>query len=95
MSSKSRHGKRKYAQSKKRRKERQVVPAVSVQQPIVSQVSETAAPHEVSIPSASIPGKTVTPIATRYPYIVTELRRIGILAGIILVILVILAAVFS
>jgi hypothetical protein len=33
--------------------------------------------------------------AVRYPYILTELRRIGILAGIMLTILVVLALVLS
>ncbi|MCL0053162.1 hypothetical protein M1M86_01555 [Dehalococcoidales bacterium] len=37
----------------------------------------------------------VTPTPARYPYIITELRRIGILAGIMLVILVVLALLLS
>ena len=98
MSSKSRHGKRKHSRSK--RKERQAVSAVSAQQPMVSQISESVPASEIAsspsvIPSTSVPGKTAASTAIQYPYIKFELRRIGILAGIILVVLVILAAVFS
>ena len=98
MSSKSRHGKRKHSRSK--RKERQAVSAVSAQQPMVSKISESITPSEETtspavIPGKSVSGKTAASTVIQYPYIKFELRRIGILAGIILVILVILATIFS
>lgn len=48
---------------------------------------------EVPTPSVAVPTPIVTPTTARHPYIVTELRRISILAGIILAILVVLALV--
>jgi hypothetical protein len=41
------------------------------------------------------PAADVTASAERYPFFVAELKRIGILAGIIIVILVVLSIVFS
>jgi hypothetical protein len=84
MPGKSRHARHKSSRSKKR-KDRQASPAVAVQRPAVAQTSEPVAPARVQTPAVSTP--------TRYPYIVTELRTIGILAGIMLVILVVLALV--
>jgi len=98
MPGKSQHGRRKLPRSKRRRG-RQDISATSIQQRVVAQtykpVSKSASPPEVSAPPARVPATTVTPAATRYPYIAAELRRIGILAGVMLVILVILALVFS
>ena len=90
MSGKSRHGKGKHG---KRKKSRQHFSAVSARQTPVAQTNE---PIVVAKPSA-LPASVLTPIktqtATRYPYITAELRRIGILAGIMLAILVVLALV--
>jgi len=98
MSSKSRHGKRKHSRSK--RKERQVVSTVVAQQPGAVQMHEPVPASEVAksspvVSNNRVVGKTVTPAAIRYPYVVSEMRRIGILSGIILVILVILSLVLS
>ena len=84
MPGKSRQARRRLSRSKKRR-ERQVSPAVTAQQQVVTPAPEPSAPAGVHTPSASVP--------TRYPYIVTELRTIGILAGIVLAILIVLALV--
>jgi len=62
--------------------------AVAVQQPPVSQPEVRKSPERVSTPVSSI-----API--RHPYIHAELRRIVILSGVILGILVILAFVLS
>ena len=94
MPSNSRHGRRKLPRSK-RRKGRQEVSAISAQQRVVAQTYKPASHPEISAPPAGVPTTTVTPTATQYPYIASELRRIGILAGVMLVILVILALVFS
>jgi hypothetical protein len=69
--------------------------AISVQPQAVAQTYEPVVSSGVAAPSAraSTPTPTLTPI--RYPYIVTELRTIGIVAGIMLVILVVLALIFS
>ena len=94
MPHKSRHGKRKLPRSK-RKKGGQAASAISVQQRVVAQTPKPVSPPEVSPPSASVPATMATPAMARYPYIASELRRIGILAGVILIILVILALVFS
>ena len=95
MPGKSRHGKGKHSvRSKKKRIGRGSLATVSQQLP-VSQTPEAVHRAEVPATSPSAPTPVATVTVTRYPYIVTELRRIGILAGITLVILVVLALVLS
>jgi len=75
----------------KRKKLRQSPPATVAQQPVVTQTDKPVAsahPASTSIPKA-------TSNIARYPYVVAELRRIGILAGIVLVILTVLALTLS
>jgi hypothetical protein len=66
--------------------------------PAVPVTAATPSTAEVAAPSVTPPtpgvhtARTKTP-AIKYPYVLAELRRIGILAGAILVILVILALV--
>ncbi len=74
-------------QHKKKRMRRPVIstPAAS---PVTAPV-QTPAPAPVSRAAAA---KTKTP-ALKYPFVTTELRRIGIFGGAILVILIILALV--
>ena len=85
MSGKSRRDRRKHSLQSKKRKSRRSPPATVTQQQPISQTYKPVAP------SVSTPTPMPTQTATRYPYILTELRRIGILAGIILAILVVLA----
>jgi hypothetical protein len=75
----------------KRKKIRQHSPDTFVQPPVVTQTDKPVA----SVPpvAKSIP-KATSNIA-RYPYVIAELRRIGILAGIMLVILIVLALALS
>jgi len=94
MPGKSRHGKRKLPRSKRRRGS-QNISVISAQQPVLAQTRKPASHPEASPPAPGVPGTTATLTATRYPYIAAELRRIGILAGVMVVILVILALVFS
>ena len=88
MSGKSRHGKGKHRTSGRKRKTGQGLAAIAVPQPPVSQPKVPPSSRSVPAPVASVTG-------VRYPYIVTELRRIGILGGIMLTILVVLALVLS
>ena len=89
MSGKSRHGKgKRFFQSKKSKSRRSPQAIVAQRQPIPQT-------HETVAPSVSAPTPMPTQTATRYPYILTELRTIGILAGIMLAILVVLAVVLS
>jgi hypothetical protein len=81
------------SQSKKRKRKRgSSAIAVQQQQP-VSQTYEPVSEPVVSAPPASEPALKAIETAAQYPYIVNELRRIGILTGIMLAILVVLALV--
>ena len=95
MPGKSQHGKGKHPVRSKRKRSGRGSSAIAAQQPPVSQTYGPVPQPEVSAPSSStpIPPATVSPV--RYPYIITEIRRIGILAGITLVILVVLVLVLS
>jgi hypothetical protein len=103
---KSRHGKGRHHRSKKSKAiERQLsviqrtatAPgpgpvAVDMAQP--ETVSEApSAPAEPAAPALTAPAPKA--ITTQYHFIVDELKRIGILAGIILVILIILSIILS
>ncbi len=91
MPSKSWQGRRKLPRSK-RGKGTAISPAMPVQQREVAQPDKPVAPP----PKAATPSAGVPVLASvRYPYVVTELQRIGILAGIVLVILVVLFLVLS
>ena len=94
MPGKSRHGKGKHPVRSKRRRSGRSSGAIAAQPP-VSQTYEPVPQPEVSAPSPSAPTPAAAATTARYPYIITELRRIGILAGITLVILVVLALVLS
>ena len=102
MSGKSRHVKGKHLSRSKRGKigqrlglERRQSPAIAPHQQSIDQTSKPLPRPRVSAPSASASTPMVKPSAAVYPYITTELRRIGILAGIMLAILVVLALVLS
>jgi hypothetical protein len=94
MSAKSGHGRRKLPRSK-RKKGRKEASVISAQQPVIAHTPRPISQPKASVPPAKAPATVATLAATRYPYITAELRRIGILAGVVLVILVILALVFS
>ena len=90
MPRKSWQGRRKLARSKRRKERRSPASAV------IQQQTSTPTPQVTAVPRVSIPPAGVsTPRVAQHPYVVGELKRIGILAGIILVILVVLAAVLS
>ena len=71
----------------KRKKLKQYPPATIAQQPVAAQIHKPV----TSAPPVSTPIQKVTPKTARYPYVTAELKRIGILAGIALVILIVLA----
>ena len=94
MSGKSRHDKGKHPHHSKRSRAKQRYGAVASQQPTLADTPAPMAaiskPPPVSRPASPAAAKVV-----RYPYIATELRRIGILAGIVIIILIVLALVLS
>ena len=69
--------------------------AATAQGQAVAQAYQPVSQPEVSASSVSVPTPRVTPTVARYPYAVSELQRIGILAGIMLAILIVLALVLS
>ena len=93
MPGKSRHGRKKHLPQGKKRKGRQSSPGAVASQQAEIQADKPAAPDQVAAPSAGTP--VPVPTAARYPYILAELRRIGILAGVVLVILIVLTIVLS
>ena len=93
MPGKSRHARRKLSRKEKQRKKLASLAQAS-QQPAVAQPYEPVAPAKaVSTPSVSMPASRPVQIDVHYPYIAGELRRIGILAGAMLVVLIILSLV--
>lgn len=95
MPSKSQHGRKKRSFQGKKKKGRRSPPGVVTQRQVATQTDKPVVSPKVVTPSASTPTPMPVLTAVRYPYILTELRRIGIIAGIMLVILVVLALVFS
>jgi len=89
MAGKSRRARGKHSQLSKKRKKKRIATFTASQQPAVTQTYKPAAPSEVAAPRAKEP----TPTVARFPHITTELRRIGIIAGIMLATLVVLAFV--
>ena len=97
MPGKSRHGKKKHSFRDKTKRNRQYSSVATSQQPVAAQTVEPTVAPKPSVPPVSVPApaakaKTVT---VRYPYIIAELRRFGILAGIMLVVLIVLALIIS
>jgi len=84
---------RSYSFQSKKRKGRQGSSAIAAQQPAVAQTYEPVSSPKAAAPSASMPAPKATVTIARYPHIAAELRRIGILAGIMLVTLIVLALV--
>ena len=95
MSGKSRVSKQKHITRSKRRKGKQISPQPVAQQRAVAPTHEAVADTEAAIPPVKVSTPKSATTAVPYPYIVGELRGIGILAGIVLVILVVLALVLS
>ena len=88
MPSKSRGG-HKHSLRSKKRKMRQGSPLTSAQQPVSTQNQSPVS--QVVLPTTKVlTTKSLLPSIVHHPYITTELRRIAILAGIMLAILVIL-----
>ncbi len=95
MPGKSRRGRGRHSA---RSKQRHVTLARVAQQRVPAETYEPAAPA-VPAPSPIVSPRVPTPIAkatgARYPHVLTELRTIAILAGVMLAILVVLALALS
>ena len=88
MSGKSKRKRGKQATSRKVRGQ-QRSPA-STRLPTAPSPGETVTRPETTSPPATAPRQSVRPQTIQFPYIATELRTIGILAGIMLIVLLIL-----
>lgn len=95
MPSKSRRGRGKYSPQSRKKKVKLKRPVMLAHQPAVAQTPESVSSPDVSAPSARVPTPAVKPVVVRYPYIATELRTIGILASVMLIVLAVLALVLS
>ena len=93
MPGKSRHGKRKHSTLSKRRKEKQRSLASTARQPVTAQTSMPVPAASKVDSKVSIPPPSTAPATDQYAYVTAELKRVGILTGIILVILIVLALV--
>jgi hypothetical protein len=97
MPGKSRHKKSKHPHHSRKSK------AILRQGILASQKTPADVPKPATPVAAPIAPKEATTLATApaiartptYPYITTELRRIGILAGIILIILIVLSVILT
>ncbi len=87
------HKSRQSRSRRKGRKSRQHLPAIAAQRQETSEIEKPLPEPAVSVPSESVPTSMQTQI--QHPFITNELRRIGILGGVMLVILVVLALVFA
>ncbi len=93
MPSKSRHGHRKYQITSKKRREKQRPSASTTRQPINTPTSTLVSPMSKVDSKVGISAPSETPDTSKYDYVFAELKGIGILTGIILVILIVLALV--
>jgi len=64
-------------------------PATATQMPVTPKPGESVAQPEASSPPVTVSRQATTNQTIRHPYIASELRTIGILAGIMVIILVI------
>ena len=95
MPGKSRRRRGKYSIQSKKKKGRRSRPTILVQQPAVTQTHEPVSSPDVPVTPSSVPTPMAKPATIWYPHITSELRNIGILAGIMLIILIVLALVLS
>ena len=94
MPAKSKHGKGKHHHQSRRSKAIQRQNSSAIKQ---NAVNETQVPKDGPDvpPVTQVRTEPVKVKTMQYPFIVNELRRVGILAGIILVVLIILAIILA
>jgi len=94
MPGKSRHGKGKHPHHSKKSKAIERQAGNLLQQQATAVAPKPAASAEAS-PAPKAAAATAAVTTPRYPYVAGELKRIGILAGIFIVILIVLSIVLS
>ncbi|MBN1862282.1 MAG: hypothetical protein JW790_01385 [Dehalococcoidales bacterium] len=93
MSSKSRRKRGKHSFQTKKRKDRLTPTAMATEAPATAQTYTSDTPPPASTPPVSAPASKAAPAASGYPYVTGELKRIGIIAAIMLAVLVTLSQV--
>jgi len=89
------HGKGRY-QPRKKKIMQPAAAAAATAQPAESRQQAGSAPLRAPAPVSRAPSsKAAAALIMQYPYVMSDLIRIGIVAGIIVVILIILALIFS
>jgi len=91
MSGKSQRARARHLPPGKKRKGQRGSTLIAAREQVNTQADKPAARVEAPV----VPTKASTPTLVRYPYITRELWRIGILAGIMVAILVVLALVLA
>ena len=95
MPSKSSNKKGKYSPQSKKKKGKSSRPAAVVMQPIAAESQRPVETPSVPVAPAKAPAQTAEPAAVQYPFVAAELRTIGILASIMIIILVVLALLLA
>ena len=94
MSGKSRHRRGKYTVKSKKKQGKRSPPVIVSQKQVDTQIEQDViTPPKLDAPSLNT--STITPAIVKYPYLNSELRKIGILAGITLATLIILSLVLG
>jgi hypothetical protein len=93
MAGKSRRKRAKQTQRRKIEARQRSTAAIRV--PGTPRPGEPAAHTEAPAPPVAVPNQPTITQAIRHPYIVAELRTIGILAGIMMIILIVLYFILS
>jgi hypothetical protein len=94
MTSKSRHkrGKQALPSKKKRRKQTSVLTTTVADEPATPAITP-ATPLPPTAPPVAVPKSRPAAVAASYPYVPGELKRIGIMAVIMLAVLIVLSRV--
>lgn len=93
MPSKSRRKRGKHSFQGKKRKGKLTPAPIASEAPVASQTHTPAAPSPVSASPVSAPAPKTVPATSGYPYVASELKRIGIIAAIMLAVLITLSQV--
>ncbi len=93
MSSKSRRKRGKHSFQDKKRKGKLTSASIATEAHVVTEPHAPATSPPASAPQVSTPAPKIAPATSEYPYVASELKRIGILAAIMLAVLITLSQV--
>ncbi len=95
MPGKTRRKRAKLSGQSKKKRARQNQLAAAARQPVATQAQKPVPPSDISVSPVTEPAPTVKVSVIRHPFIVSELRTIGILAAVMLVVLIVLGLVLT